>query len=106
MSGTIYYINGNFVKKENAFIHVNDIGLLRGYAVFDYLKTYFGKPFRINDHLERLKNSASFIGLKLPKTPEEIKQICLELLKKNNFSESNIRIVITGGVGIDSKTKG
>jgi branched-chain amino acid aminotransferase len=94
------------VKKENAFIHVNDIGLLRGYAVFDYLKTYFGKPFRINDHLERLQNSAKFIGLSIPRSKEEIKTICHELLKKNSFEESNIRIVVTGGVGIDSKTKG
>lgn len=106
MSDTIYYVNGSLVKKENSFIHVNDMGLLRGYAVFDYLKTYYGKPFRINDHLERLKNSANFIGLKLPKTIQEIKQICFELLDVNKFPESNIRIVVTGGVGADSKTKG
>ena len=42
---TTYFINGSFVKKENAFIHVNDIGLLRGYAVFDYFKTYLDKTF-------------------------------------------------------------
>jgi branched-chain amino acid aminotransferase len=106
MQETIYYVNGNFVKKENAFIHVNDIGLLRGYAVFDYLKTYNGKPFRLNDHLERLQNSAKYIGLHIPKSINEIKQICFELLKRNNFAESNIRIVVTGGVGVDSKTKG
>jgi branched-chain amino acid aminotransferase len=106
MSGTIYYVNGNYVKKENAFIHVNDIGLLRGYAVFDYLKTYYGKPFRLNDHLERLQNSAKYIGLRLPKSINEIKQICFELLNRNNFTESNIRVVATGGVGPDSKTKG
>jgi len=106
MSDTIYYVNGNFVKKENAFIHVNDIGLLRGYAVFDYLKTYYGKPFRIDDHLERLQNSARYIGLRLPRPVEEIKQICFDLLGKNNFPESNIRVVVTGGVGADSKSKG
>jgi branched-chain amino acid aminotransferase len=103
---TTYYVKDTFVKKENAYIHVNDIGLLRGYAVFDYLKTYFGKPFRLNDHLERLQNSAKFIGLKIPKSIQEIKRICYEILEKNNFPESNIRIVITGGIGADSKTKG
>lgn len=106
MADTIYYVDSNFVKKENAFIHVNDIGLLRGYAVFDYLKTYYAKPFRISDHLERLRNSARYIGLNLPKPIEEIKQVCFELLRMNNFPESNIRIVVTGGVGADSKTKG
>jgi branched-chain amino acid aminotransferase len=106
MPDTIYYVNGSFVKKDNAFIHVNDIGLLRGYAVFDYLKTYHGKPFRLKDHLQRLQNSAAFIGLKIPKQNNEIEEICYALLKKNCFKESNIRIVVTGGVGADSKSKG
>ncbi len=106
MPDTIYYVNGNYVKKENAFIHVNDIGLLRGYAVFDYLKTYHGKPFRLKDHLERLQNSAKYIGLKIPKPIPEISEICYDLLEKNGFAESNIRIVVTGGIGKDSKTKG
>ncbi len=106
MIGTTYYVNGRYVKKENAFIHVNDIGLLRGYAVFDYLKTYHGIPFRLEDHLTRLDNSAKYIGLRIPKTNEEITGICFTLLKKNKFKESNIRIVVTGGVGKDSKTKG
>lgn len=106
MPETIYFVKDIFVKKEFAYIHVNDIGLLRGYAVFDYLKTYFGKPFRLNDHLERLQNSAKFIGLRIPKSIDEIRKICCELLERNNFPESNIRIVITGGIGADSKTKG
>jgi len=106
MPDTIYFVKDIFVKKEYAYIHVNDIGLLRGYAVFDYLKTYFGKPFRLNDHLERLSNSAKFIGLRIPKSMDEIRKICYELLNRNNFPESNIRIVVTGGIGADSKTKG
>jgi branched-chain amino acid aminotransferase len=106
MSDTIYFIDGKYVKKENAFIHVNDIGLLRGYAVFDYLKTYFGKPFHLSDHLERLQNSATHIGLEIPYSLNEIKNICSELLKRNSFPESNLRIVVTGGTGADSKSKG
>jgi branched-chain amino acid aminotransferase len=106
MPDTIYFVKDIFVKKEFAYINVNDIGLLRGFAVFDYLKTYFGKPFRLDDHLERLQNSAKFIGLRIPKSMDEIKKICYELLEKNNFPESNIRIVVTGGIGADSKTKG
>ncbi|RPI17376.1 MAG: amino acid aminotransferase [Ignavibacteriae bacterium] len=106
MSGTVYFVDDKYVNKENAFIHVNDIGLLRGYAVFDYLKTYFGKPFRLSDHIERLQNSARYIGLSIPYSNDEIKNICNELLNKNNFAESNIRIVVTGGVGTDSKSKG
>jgi branched-chain amino acid aminotransferase len=106
MPDPIYYVNGSYVKKENAYIHVNDIGLLRGYAVFDYLKTYHSKPFRLKDHLERLQNSAKYIGLKISKSNSGIAEICNTLLEKNGFAESNIRIVVTGGVGKDSKTKG
>ena len=106
MSDTIYFVNGSFVKKENAVIHVNDIGILRGYAVFDYFKTYFGEPFHIEDNLTRLLKSGELIGLKIPYSINEMKGICQDLLKKNNFPESNIRVVVTGGVGADSKTKG
>jgi branched-chain amino acid aminotransferase len=106
LANTTYFVKDNYIDKDHAFIHVNDIGLLRGYAVFDYLKTYFGKPFHLSDHLARLQQSADLIGLDIPYKKNEIEDICYELLKKNNFPESNIRIVVTGGVGKDSKTKG
>lgn len=106
MQNTTYFVRDNYIDKEHAFIHVNDIGLLRGYAVFDYLKTYFGKPFHLSDHLARLHQSAELIGLEIPYKNNEIEDICYELLKRNNFQESNIRIVVTGGVGKDSKSKG
>jgi len=102
----IYFINNNFVEKKNAFIHVNDIGLLRGFAVFDYLKTYFGIPFHLSDHIERLYNSAKLIGLEINRSKNKINNIVKELVKKNNFPESSIRIVVTGGIGINSKSLG
>jgi branched-chain amino acid aminotransferase len=106
LANTTYFVKDNFVDKDHAFIHVNDIGLLRGYAVFDYLKTYFGKPFHLSDHLDRLYQSARLIGLPIPYKKNEIHDICYELLNRNNFRESNIRIVVTGGIGKDSKSKG
>jgi branched-chain amino acid aminotransferase len=103
---TTYFVKNKYIDKDHAFIHVNDIGLLRGYAVFDYLKTYFGKPFHLSDHLARLQQSAELIGLEIPYEKNKIEEIGYELLKRNNFPESNLRIVVTGGVGRDSKTKG
>jgi branched-chain amino acid aminotransferase len=102
----IYFINNGFIEKKNAFIHVNDIGLLRGFAVFDYLKTYFGKPFHLAEHIERLFQSAELIGLKIKRTKDEISNITDELITKNNFAEASIRIVVTGGVGINSRAQG
>lgn len=106
MKKTIYFINNDFIEKDRAFISVNDIGLLRAYAVFDYLKTYFGKPFHLSDHINRLFKSADFIGLRVPKSKSEIKEIVNELIKINKFPESSIRIIVTGGESSDGKKKG
>lgn len=106
MNIPIYFVRDSFVERKDAVISVDDIGFLRGYAVFDYLKTYFKQPFHLGDHLLRLKRSADEILLHLPYTISEIKDIILELIKLNNFDESSIRIIVTGGVGLDSKTPG
>lgn len=106
MKQTLYFINNDFIEKDKAFISVNDIGLLRAYAVFDYLKTYFGKPFHLSDHINRLFNSADFIGLKIPKSKTEIKAIVNELIRLNKFPESSIRIIVTGGKSTDGKKQG
>lgn len=106
MEQPIYFLKDKFIEKDKAFVPVNDLGLLRAYAVFDYLKTYFGKPFHLSDHINRLFKSAEFIGLKIPNTKDEIKSIIKELLKMNKFNESSIRIIVTGGTSPDGKKKG
>ncbi len=106
MNQPIYYLNDNFIEKDKAVISVTDIGLIRAYAVFDYLKTYFGEPFHLSDHVNRLFNSANFIGLQIPKTKTEIKEIIKEIIKINKFQESSIRIIVTGGESSDGKKKG
>jgi branched-chain amino acid aminotransferase len=60
----IFYLNGKFLDEKEAKISVYDLGLLRGYAVFDFLRTYNQKPFYLDDHLKRLLNSAKLIGIK------------------------------------------
>lgn len=106
MNQPIYFVKNDFVEKDKAKISVNDIGLLRSYAVFDYMKTYFGKPFHLSDHVNRLFNSAKFIGLRIPKTKDEIKSLVKELIRINQFEESSIRILVTGGESIDGKKIG
>ncbi len=98
-----YFVNGKFIPDRKAFISVLDIGLLRGYGVFDFLITYNGRPFLIDDHIDRLFNSAKQIGLKIGKSKRYIKKSVLETLKKNSSeNEKAIRIVVTGGVGNSS----
>ncbi|MBI9090992.1 MAG: aminotransferase class IV [Desulfobacterium sp.] len=100
----IYYIDGEFVTAEESTITVNDMALLRGYGVFDFMRTYGGKPFFLDGHVKRLIRSATLIGMTTPWSEQEIVDITMETLGRNNHEESNVRIVITGGVSPDSIT--
>lgn len=93
----IYYLNGEFVPAEAAMLPLNDLAIVRGYGVFDYLRTYNGKPFHLQDHLQRLARSAEQIYLQLPHSLSEIHEIVYETLEKNALQEAGIRLVVTGG---------
>ena len=100
-----YYLNGKFVEKNQARIKVNDLGLLRGYGVFDYLRTYNCRPFYLEDHLQRFFRSAAGLNLKVPVSQKKLRQIIFQLLAKNkSLKEMNFRIVLTGGETEDAKT--
>ena len=96
-----YYIDGEFVRADQASIPVDDLAILRGYGVFDFLRTYGGKPIFLSDHVARLQHSATEIGLEMPWRPNQIVELVLETLARNSHTESNIRIVVTGGSSPD-----
>lgn len=95
------FLNGKIVKENNAKISVNDIGIHRGYGVFEVLRTYNSKPFMVKEHLERLFNSAEKINLKIPYSKKQITDYINTLLVKNSHEESMIKILITGGESDD-----
>lgn len=99
---SVYYINGDYVDSKSATIPANDLAILRGYGVFDFLRTYGGIPFHLGAHLRRLIRSAELIDLECEWDMEEMAEIVLETLKRNAYEESNIRIVITGGDSPDN----
>lgn len=103
---SIYYIDGTFVSAAEAVLPVSDLAVLRGYGVFDFMRTYGGRPFQLEAHVKRLKNSAQLIGLSCPWSLQEIKDIVEETLKRNDYPESNIRLLISGGDSDDSITPG
>jgi len=98
-SQPIYYVNGKYLPKNEAKINVDDLGLLRGYGVFDYLVTYQGgRPFLIKKHIKRLYNSARLIDLRISYKPSFIEKLVIRTINKNkNGEEKAVRIVITGG---------
>ena len=100
-----YYIDGKFIDEDDAQLSVKDITVLRGYGVFDFLVTYNKRPFYLKEHVARLENSANEIGLKLQHGNSQICHIVNEAIKKNSHhTESNIRIVYTGGISPDGVT--
>lgn len=92
------FLNGNIISETEAHISIYDVGFLRGYGVFDFIRTYNGKPFLLDEHLERLEKSSLKMGIKLPYDRNKIEKIVNNLIIRNNKGESTIRIVVTGGV--------
>lgn len=99
---SVYYINGEYVDSTKATIPANDLAILRGYGVFDFLRTYGGVPFQLGAHLRRLEQSAKLLELNCPWDIEELMTIVMETLKRNTYAESNIRIIVTGGDSPDN----
>ena len=95
---SVFCIDGEYIKAGSASIPATDLAVLRGYGVFDYLRTYGGIPFQLRAHLRRLQRSASLIALNCPWDIEELAEIVLETLRRNSYDESGIRIVVTGGI--------
>jgi branched-subunit amino acid aminotransferase/4-amino-4-deoxychorismate lyase len=102
MTNSFAYLNGRIVPLSEAAISPLDIGLLRGYAVFDLLRTIGGAPFLLAAHLERLRASATELGLQVPASDAEIEATIIELLALNGHAEATVRMVLTGGVSPDS----
>ncbi len=98
------YFNGKVITEDKAHISISDLGLLRGYGAFDFLRTYNGKPFLLKEHLNRLENSVRKIGLKIPISKNETSKIIGELMQKNKLCNATIKIVITGGHSNDGIT--
>jgi branched-chain amino acid aminotransferase len=101
---SIYYIDGSFVSSDRAVIPVDDLAVLRGFGVFDLVRTYGGKPFFLKEHIERLRHSANEIGLHFPWSIKALLDIVLETLRRNSHKESSIRMVVTGGSSPDFMT--
>ncbi len=91
------YINGEFVDADSASVPARDLAILRGFGVFDFLRTYGGVPFQLGAHLRRLQRSADLIELACPWDLESLGEIVMETLRRNTFAESGIRLVLTGG---------
>jgi branched-chain amino acid aminotransferase len=93
------YISGKLYDKEDAKISVYDHGLLYGDGVFEGIRSYGGKVFRLDEHLRRLWESAKAIWLTIPITREAMHQAVYDTLRVNKIDDGYIRLVVTRGAG-------
>jgi branched-chain amino acid aminotransferase len=99
MSNQWIFLNDQFVKKEDAVVSVYDHGFLYGDGVFEGIRAYSGNIFKLDEHLDRLYNSAHAILLKIPYTKDELKQLVVDTVKRNQLESAYIRIVVSRGPG-------
>ncbi|MCE9546068.1 MAG: branched-chain-amino-acid transaminase [Planctomycetia bacterium] len=93
------YINGRLFEKEDAKISVYDHGLLYGDGVFEGIRSYSGRVFRLDEHLARLWDSAQAIWLTIPMTREAMAKAVRDTLAANGILDGYIRLIVTRGAG-------
>ncbi|WP_066637983.1 branched-chain-amino-acid transaminase [Desulfolucanica intricata] len=95
----IIYLNGNFVPEEEAVVSVFDHGLLYGDGIFEGIRAYHNRVFKLDEHIKRLYESAKTIMLDIPLTRDEMVEVVLETLRRNNQKDAYIRLVVSRGKG-------
>ncbi len=93
------YIDGVYYPKEQAKVSVFDHGFLYGDGIFEGIRAYNGRVWKLAEHVKRLYEGCKAIMLQLPVTPAEMTEVVLETLRRNNLSEAYIRVVVSRGAG-------
>ena len=95
----VVYLDGKFLPESEAKIPVNDHGLLYGDGVFEGIRAYNKRVFKLERHVERMYQSAKAIDLKIPHAREEFSDLILETCRRNNIVDGYIRPIVTRGPG-------
>jgi len=97
--GLLVYVNGEFVPESEAKVSVFDHGFLYGDGVFEGIRAYNGRVFKLKEHIDRMYDCARVIKLKIPLTKQEFMDAILETLRRNGLRDAYIRPIVTRGVG-------
>jgi len=93
------YIDGKFYAKEDAKISVFDHGFLYGDGVFEGIRAYNGRVWKLTEHLDRLYASARSLWLEIPISWKEMEEVVLETCRRNDLRDAYIRLVVSRGAG-------
>jgi branched-chain amino acid aminotransferase len=100
----ISFINGEYVKFEQCNLHISDLGLQRGYAIFDLFRSVGGEIVWKDDYFDRLFGSLSGSNIGLQLSRNDLNSLCQNLQEKNHFDKSVFKVIITGGYSSDLGT--
>ena len=95
----LVYIDGKFYPESEAKISVFDHGLLYGDGIFEGIRAYNGRVFKLEEHIKRLYESAKTVDIQIPLSKEEFKKAIIEMLRKNKLRDAYIRPIVTRGIG-------
>jgi D-alanine transaminase len=98
MASSTVYLNGEYLPLDKACVPVLDRGFIFGDGVYEVIPVYAGKAFRLQHHLQRLKNSMQAVRITNPHTDEEWNAIINEVVTRNNDGDQSIYLQITRGV--------
>src|SRR5437762_3498840 len=93
------YIDGKYCGEKNAKISVFDHGLLYGDGIFEGIRAYHGRVFKLKEHIDRLFRSAKAILLEVPLRHAEVMKAVVETCRRNNIQDGYIRLLVTRGAG-------
>ncbi len=102
MSSSYAFVNDRFLPQREATLSVSDLGISRGYGIFDFFKTIGDTPIFLQDHLDRFFGSAERMYLPVPFNRQRLEGIIRELIDKNKLGNSGIRLLLTGGESPDA----
>jgi len=103
MADPVCYLNGAIVPLTEARVGVLDLGIVRGFGIYEGITAFSGKPFRFSDHWERFQESANVLGLVIPNSKDEVERIMFQLIEHNSpRTRASIRMVLTGGEALHS----
>jgi len=98
------FVRGEIVPLANAFLHISDLAIQRGYGIFDYFRVHETQPLFMEDHLDRFYESARLMQLTVPMLREELRNTILDLAQRNQLALSGIKLLLTGGYSLDGYT--
>jgi branched-chain amino acid aminotransferase group I len=93
----VVYLNGALLPREQARVSPFDLGFLYGYGIFETMRAYSGRIFRLREHLDRLARSAAMLGI--PVETDALERACYDVLRANDLANARVRLAVSMGEG-------